>query len=241
MPTQRSNLKVFAFAGLFLILLQGCHRTMYTPNMHNVPLLQEKKQIRSNITLSNFQMAYGLSDGIGIMLNTHYPVNELFKEIGEDQTGRKLFGEIGIGHFRKAKKDGIFEIYTGIGTGSISFQNRPGREFDRFSTRYMRYFVQPSIGLVQPNLHVALSMRYAIVKFYNTDTSNYVYTPFNDTDYDLSLINETPYHFIEPSVTFAYGKHSIQSFIQMTRVFQLNSQEIRYRNVELNFGMHIRI
>ncbi len=42
---------------------------MYVPNMHNVPLLKEKNELVVNLSTTNYQSAYAITDNIALMTN----------------------------------------------------------------------------------------------------------------------------------------------------------------------------
>jgi len=54
---------------IVMLIGQSCGRTLYQPNIHNVPMMKEKNEFRSSVTLTDFQASYAISDKIGIIVN----------------------------------------------------------------------------------------------------------------------------------------------------------------------------
>ncbi|MDF1695702.1 MAG: hypothetical protein P1U56_07730 [Saprospiraceae bacterium] len=231
----------FIWCVFAIILCQSCSRTMYTPNMHNVPLMKEKKEAQATVTLSNFQASYGLIDGLGVMLNGHIPRKDSWTELTEDRSAKKYFIEAGIGHFQRIGDMGVFEIYGGGGMGKIAFDNRNGMTMDKFSTEYSRYFLQPSFGISNEVVELAFALRFVNLRFYNVDDSEYVFNGSNTFGEDLSKIDQSTYSFVEPSVTFRVGWKFAKFQFQIARARQINFAPIDFRKVEYNFGVHINI
>ena len=230
---------------LFIVVLiffcSSCKRTLYVPNMQNVPLLKEKNEIRASFTPSNVQAAYGITNGLGLMLNAHFPNSLTLQELEGDLSTKRRFYEGGIGYFTKVNELGVFEIYGGVGKGKVSFDNRGNNIKDKFSSKFSRYFIQPSIGWTLENVDLAISLRYTRLSFYDLDTSEYIFDASKGFDQDLSLIDQNSYSFVEPAITLRLGMKYAKSFFQLQRVAQLNSEIIEYRDMQYTFGIHINI
>lgn len=237
--TAMKNLLNFGAFILVLLFLQSCNRNIYTPNMHNVPLMKEKKEVQATFNFSNYQVAYGLADGLGVMLNGNIPTQTNISFDGDDFTQNKSFVELGVGHFRTMKEEGVFEIYAGGGFGDIGFDNRFGRTMDKFSTNYARYFVQPSIGFSSELFDMALAVRFVNLRFFNVDDSQYVFDESNEFEQDLSLIDQSTYTFAEPSLTIRAGWRYVKLQFQAVRAHQLNNAPIAFREVKYYLGIHL--
>ena len=104
----------------FVLLISQSCRPLYVPNIHNVPLLKEKKDVSITLSPNDLQGAYAVSDNIGIMLNLYRNnVNQAF-DFEEDVS--RSFCDFGVGYFKEFGKFGVFEIYGGYGIGGLKFE-----------------------------------------------------------------------------------------------------------------------
>ena len=234
--------KLFVLAcGIFIIQSCSTNRTLYIPNHQNVSQLEEKGELVANLTFTNYQLAYAITDHIGIMANAHFPNFGFISEALEDTSGDKNYFEGGIGYFRQVNEIGTFEIFAGVGHGLVSFENSSdGFTMNKFSTRFERYFIQPSIGWKQDRYELAFSLRYSYVNFYDTDLSEYVFDPEEGFE-DLNLARQNPFHFVDPAVTFKAGNEFGKLFIQLQRSNQWGDPDIRNRSNILGFGVSLNI
>ncbi len=136
---------------------------------------------------------------------------------------KQQYVEFGSGYFKPIKKQGIFEIYAGIGLGK-TLTNRTTSINDsslNMSADFTRFFLQPSYTFFSNDIiEVAFSMRYSALKFHNV--SNPV--PIYDKDYSYMYgINEPLYHFIEPVATCRIGHKRIKGYIQGGFSYLLNN------------------
>ena len=69
--SQMNIITILFTTSTLILLIQGC-ALMYFPNMQNVPLLKDKHELKSTIGISNYQVAYSITQHIGIMLNGQY-------------------------------------------------------------------------------------------------------------------------------------------------------------------------
>ena len=232
-----------------LLIGQSCGRTLYIPNMHNVPLMKEKNELRANITPTDFQASYGVTNNIGLMLNgqsvttkdSHQYNKGIYgpRAYGQDNNSKRHYIEVGIGYFKPIKKNGVFEFYAGSGRGKLSFNNEDHVGRDKFSANFSRYFVQPSIGLTFGAIDIAYSLRYVNLRFHGSDTSEYEYE--NTTGKDLSEIEKHSYSFREPGLTLRVGWKYVKLHFHIASAYQIGGPDIKQQEMNGNFGLHINI
>jgi hypothetical protein len=164
------------------MLFISCVAPLYIPNGINVPLMKEKgdANFRFGNSLSghDFQSSYAISDEIGLMLNVNYC------PLGYADSHRKhKFVEIGIGRFKKYKKYGIVELYSGLGIGTATAaENEPlfsGTEITITNGRYIRLFTQCGIGGRSELLDLGLYCREIYHNFYYIDNPHTDYARQN--------------------------------------------------------------
>lgn len=240
------NLLFYAIGIFLLFSSQACHRNIYTPNAHNVPLFQEKGDVQMNLGFSNIQAALAVSDNVGVMFNTQLGTkgySESILSIGEDQSTKRNLFELGGGYFNKLDSDFVFEVYAGAGLGKISFDNREDMVFDKYNAKSSRLFLQPGIGYSNDFIDLAFSLRFTHLNFHNADISEYVYNPEESyfTDNDLNQLDKHAYSFVEPAVTLRLGLKHVKLHMQLVWVRQINDSDINYHKGLANIGLHINL
>ena len=100
---------------ILVMYLTGCTHYYYAPNTHNIPLFQEKDEIRFSIGSSTsgdiigggsgteLQGAYAITNKIGIIANVGFTKNSSGGELGKGH-----FFELGAGYFKPLGKNLIF-------------------------------------------------------------------------------------------------------------------------------------
>ena len=126
------NTNTFLLFTTAIILLQSCTRVMYVPNMQNTPLLKEKNEVRATLATSNYQIAYGVTDGLGVMLNGYSQNHEGSFSLSTATASKRKFTEIGVGYFKPLNNLTVFEVYTGAGIGKVEFDKHEYQNQGRF-------------------------------------------------------------------------------------------------------------
>lgn len=146
-----------------LCLLNGC-ATYYKPNSQNVPLFQERGEVRAVVGANkggpswgeaegrDFQGAYAVTNHLGVMANMFF-ISDADDWSGDTGKGRLV--ECGVGYFSPLSGHWVFETYGGAGLGKLT---RIGT-FGRTSVSARRVFLQPSIGYASRGFDAALSLR----------------------------------------------------------------------------------
>ncbi|MCC9138311.1 hypothetical protein ACFSKU_18020 [Pontibacter silvestris] len=139
------------FAGLcagLMLLTSGCVST-YMPNVPNVPMFTEKKEISAGGHISlkgniSFTSAYAVSDHFAVMLN-----GSIVDKQGKKNSFQHNLLEAGGGYFTTFGPEDrrILEVYAGYGGGSSTRKKREQREDGTWfmTTRdaeFDKYFLQ---------------------------------------------------------------------------------------------------
>jgi hypothetical protein len=238
---QKMNAPQLTIVFFVLMISQSC-RPLYVPNIHNVPLLKEKKDVSVTLNPNELQGAYAVTNNIGVMLNL-YKNNVNFTFDYEGGVSRSLC-EVGVGCFKKFGKFGVFEIYGGYGIGGLEFGKSSGAN-DFYSANTSRIFLQPNIGFSNKFLDIILSTRLFSYSLNDPDLSRY---QGPDTfDFDLSHVHEKSYLYIEPAITIKLGWKQAKFFIQQIIPIPLNNERnvlealpIAYIGVYLNFSKTLK-
>jgi len=240
-------LKKLLFITLVLIILSSC-KIMYIPNTQNVPMLEEKGDIKLEIGNKDLQLAYGVTDHLGIMVNGYYNKNEWSVTSGtldNQYLSTRSLIEGGVGYYTTMGESGRFEVYGGAGYGKVNydydlFDNGTLTESNTFGINMMRIFLQPAIGLQTDNIGFAFSTRLAGVNFSNIDTVGY--SPTDLEAEGLHELEDDMFIFIEPALTLRFGIKYVQLQLQPYYNLQLAGPEsINSRKFGFNMGLYLSI
>ena len=232
--------------------LTSCKPNAYLPNTIHTPLLKEKGEIRATVNFSNVQLAYAVTDKIGIMANGQFStlsqtttnVTSTGDLIEEDITKQTL-GEIGVGYFKPIGTNGVFEVYGGGGYGNVNinssstFPGSVGNYQRTLTTLATKFFLQPSIGLTNEIFDLAFTPRLTGMMYDNRTLDGY---PIDELDIvkileDDGLNTLTGLHmFFEPGVTFRVGYKWIKFQTQIFYVAQISGEDISYIPLQFHIG-----
>ncbi len=219
-----------------LSLLTSCSRTAYVPSVQNVPMLTEKHDINGTITFNNIQSAYAISDHIGLTLSAE--TDGIFKNLTDEDESKKHVVEVGAGYFTPISEDLYFNIYSGAGLGKISFQENTFNEMGRFSSRKANYYIQPSISYQTRFVELAFSTRVTGVDFFDMNDSEYFVNTEATDPFDLRLINDPFYTFVEPAFTLRAGHENIKISLQIQHSLIINGDPITSKDRRFVMGVN---
>ena len=229
---------------LFTVIVISSCNVMYMPNMENVPLMSEKGDMKFNLSSTNAQASYAITDNIALMANGYKRDNSWTSagdSVNFEYTSDRFLAEGGVGYFRPLSDDVIFEVYGGGGFGQIAF-DYIDVDFDidkRFSANMTRYFVQPNIGYKNEIIEFAFSSRLTALKFSGIEAKNYTVQDLV-TD-DLFQIDKPTYFFFEPAFTIRLGYKWVKLHFQTIYSTKLNTEPLNYRGLGINLGIYVDI
>lgn len=235
--------KVKLIIPFLILLMTGCN-VAYIPNQHNVPVMQEKGDTKINLSTTNIQGSYAFSDKYAVMANFYFRENDWESSVDsmttttqENYTANRFLGEAGIGYYNPLSEKATFEVFTGVGLGSIDFTNSfstLGNESSYYADM-AKVFLQPDIGYESEYFDAIFSTRLNYVGFTNIDTSDYALSNLKrDNLYNL---NKHPYFFLEPAITLRLGYRYVKLHTQAILATKLNPEEINYRSFGINMGV----
>jgi hypothetical protein len=236
---------------LNVVSLSSCNKLLYIPNSHNVPLLEEKGDIKVGVTIKDLQVAYGITDHLGVMANAYYNKNDwavsngtsIFLDYNYKST-RSLF-EGGLGYYSAVSDYGRFEVFGGAGFGHVNYdyytiENGRRTQSNIFGADYTRFFLQPAVGMQGNLFGLAFSTRLTGVNFSSIDTTGY--TPVELTEEGLNELEDNMFFFIEPALTFRVGVKYVQFQIQPYYNLQVaGPTSINAREFGCNVGVYLSI
>lgn len=237
---------------IFLLLfLSSCSHYFYIPNSHNVPLFQEKGEMRAFVCKNGdfdgreIQTAYAVTDHIGIMANGFYvPFAEDYE--GNDGSGYLIEG--GAGYFTKLKRRWSFETYAGYGAGNVQnkyyqqnvgfWANSEPYYAGRSIMNINRIFIQPSFGFTSSAFDIALSNRFSGIWYTNVRAydlpQNFEYAD------DLKRMRKGAFIQVEPAVTVRAGWKYAKLQLQLGFSGNINNRPFRYYDYgNMNLGLYL--
>jgi opacity protein-like surface antigen len=228
-------------------LFSSC-KIMYIPNSQNVPLLEEKGDIKAEISTKDLQVAYGITDHLGIMANGYFNKNEwsLLSGTYENKffSTRSLI-EGGLGYYTTLGENGRFEAYGGAGFGHVNYDydlydNDTLTNSNSFGINMMRIFIQPAIGTQSKNVGFAFSTRIAAVNFSGMDSTGY--SPTELEAEGLDELQSNMFIFVEPAITLRVGVKYVQFQLQPYYNLQVaGPTSINAKKFGLNVGVYLSI
>ena len=229
----------------------SCNRDIYVPNQVNAPLLKEKNEFKANLSLSNWQAAYAVSDNIAIMVNGQYVSRAFWFDNDDNNNDDDLFVdkntrggllEGGVGFFKAldTKQRAVFDVYAGYGNGAFktlegAYSSAPDgtSKIDyQLRTQFHKFFVQPSFGLSHKVVEAAFTPRFSIVKFYNQTMGVKAFE--NDTQRrdNFLRLGDNAVPFFEPAFTVRVGYRYVKFHAQL--MFSVPMNDETYSGYDVN-------
>lgn len=235
---------------VILTSLNSCSHYYYAPNSHNVPLFQKEKEARIRIALSQgltslserekhvgveIQGAYSITKNIGIMVNGFFVKSQSANN--DDVWGKGSFIEFGSGYFKQLINKSVFEIYAGIGRGTVTNQYDVTRMTS--TVNFTRYFIQPSIGMHSKGFDFAFSPRFCGLNFNKIAYKNNIY---QGDKQDLEYMKNNEFSFLfEPAVTIRAGGQHFKLQGQMVYSHNVSNPKLAQGVFNFNVGVLIII
>lgn len=230
--------------------MQSC-AVMYSPSMQNVPLLQEKNEVRATVGFSDFQGAYAFSDKFAVMLNGYYNNgasmfnnDTYFSSYSYERKSQHI--EAGGGYFKHLNDNAIIECYGGLGFGSSTFKkyfsdslNSIPKLNSSFLANTNRFFIQPSIGYSIDYFDVAFSTRIQLLSYSNVNSNGF--SAVELYDYKLLNIDQPVFFFLEPALTMRFGYKYVKFHAQAVFSYKYNTERLHYIPFVFNVGIHVNI
>jgi hypothetical protein len=194
----------------------------YVPNTLNTPLLNNKGEIQIGINsgIAGFdpQLAYAVTDHIGIMLNGSFRNST---SDSSDAFHKHAFLELAPGYYTNLGKIGRFEVYGGYGYSRLKAYSESGIIESFADASCNRFFIQPAIGLTTPIVDFSFASRFALVNLRQNDLH------FTEL-------------FFEPALTCKLGYKYVKGIVQMGLSLPANSEGIDFNYQPFIFSIGIQ-
>ncbi len=167
------------------------------------------------------QINYSITNHLGIMINGSFISHD---DNTTNMIHKHSFGEIGFGYYQKIYNMWQFEIYGGAGYGKLLMQRHNNiNTYTSADANYMRYFIQPAIGLSTKYIDFSLGTRFVILDGTYMETS---------LSYNRS--------FLENAATIRIGGEQIKGVFQFGYILPIQTD--RFENHQafmLSIGVQV--
>ncbi|WP_298741449.1 hypothetical protein [uncultured Chitinophaga sp.] len=233
------------------LFLASCNKYIYVPNTVNAPLLKEKHELKASISPTNYQAAFAVANKIAIMANGQYvyrwDLNDNDTRSNDDDLfldkhtrGGVFEGAVGFFQPLDTKKRMIFDTYAGFGAGRFKTLDRAFNDDGstgivndyQLTTRFSKFFVQPSIGFVHPVFEAVFSSRVSVLNFYGMGAGDKAFAGQETQRAEFLRISNGTHALLEPAFTFRVGYKYVKFQSQFS--FMLPFDDATYGGYELN-------
>ncbi|MFT2008199.1 hypothetical protein ACMA1I_05950 [Pontibacter sp. 13R65] len=244
--------RISLFYMLLLLLASGCS-VVYTPTMQNVPLMQEKGDLKMVLNPNNLQAAYAVSDHIAVMANgsynrTKWTISDSSNTTPHTYKPYRYNLEAAVGYYRPVIEKVFMEVYGGAGFGHTHLHNHPifvGNTSDEpeeqhrlFSADNRKIFIQPTIGLSEDVVELSISSRLVAQQFRNVSTT---YSDWYLEHNQLANVDQHTHLFVEPCFTLRVGFKWVKFQTQAIYSAKISRPELAYKPVQLNFALQFNL
>jgi hypothetical protein len=204
---------------LMIVMLVGitsCSPVLYSTVGQNVPLFKEKGEVSMGAGLASADNGTGLSVQLSGAVGNHVALLGSFYSLSEENadddawSGSGSYGEFAVGAFGTLNAQGnlVYEVFGGIGSGKIENE----RYESPTNVKFIKPFIQPSIGYTSKWFEAAFTPRIGVVSY-----TDHTFT-WDDPTEKLMLeraFEEAKNTFVfEPGLTIRTGYKGIKLQLQ---------------------------
>lgn len=219
MVNANKQMQLLLIGGVIItLLLQSC-AAHYATNMVNTPMLKQQGDLQIGGSVGhlglNGQLAYAVSDNVGVMLNGKQHEAWYADDLATSNT--VMFVEAGAGYYKWLSEHTIFEMYGGYGLGEVNLVH--AQKNTDITYILSRPFVQPSIGIQ--------------VDFFSLNfATRFTHAGLRSDTIELSGF------FIEPAITTKLQFDQLSAIYQMgiVRTLHTDTPEMQVLPFWLAFG-----
>lgn len=241
------RIRLFLMA-LPVLVLASCSRDIYVPNQVNAPVLKEKNEVKASLSLTNWQVAYAVTDNIAVMANGQYVYRNWLNNdsdtdddalfVDKNTRGGVIEGAIGFFKPVDTKKRAVFDVYAGYGHGAFKTLDRDyspdssvANDF-RLRTQFHKFFIQPSFGLSHKVVEAVFTSRFSVIKFYNQTVGPKAFESDPQRRENFLHLGDKAVPFFEPAFTVRAGYRYIKWYGQL--MFSVPLKDETYNAYDVN-------
>lgn len=263
-PLYRKKQLALGITVTVIFSLSSCTHRYYMPNIQNVPLFKEKNEVRVMAALSTgedvgafeIQTAYSITNKFAVMGNFMAASGSSSRYSAEG-----TYGDVAFGYYKSLNKYFVFETYGGLGisnqkhkytfntnNGGMGTSNQysnynnyyyytyPSTPSSTYTSniRFMKAFIQPSIGLSLNAFDFILSSRLGYVSFYDINNPGRL-QEVRDIEENRDML------LFEPGATIRLGWKVLKLQAQCTVQLNNKADRIQTEQVSFSLGMYFSI
>jgi hypothetical protein len=239
-----------SLAFIFLIFT-GCTGYQFVAPAHCVPVNHEKGHCVGNLSLNTCQLDYAFSEHFSAFVTTSF-------RLYEDRENRTWHwadslgfikmdkhNELGLGVtcFKNYGDFGSFELLTGIGYGTVKYDNFQKQqdvyEFS-FHARKFNCNIQPSLSVrYEDFIDFSIYSRISYNQYFNIRSSMDLRPFWELKDYDAFFYGRQSagFCFLEPGFQIRIGLKYIKLLLEVSGTVDLFSNEIIYKPYRFMVGI----
>ncbi len=246
---------------LYLLLISicfcSCGRDLYVPNTANLLVLEEKNDLKANLSINAIQVAYSPRNNIGLKGDFGYVRSR------NDGERNLNIGTIGLGYYRSKKISPLFknseinmrrpqipsigfDIFANVSYGKLNTNS--GEAFQPGTFGQIPLTSSFRADLYKPNLStqvfwksktftVNFGVRYSFLHYFNA----VAFGEFTDLELEnaAELIRNSPAGHFEYDLKVSNGNNQIASFIALS--WNQKSTLLKDNNSSITFGLDVNI
>ena len=221
--------------------LNSCTHYYYIPNVQNVPLLREKKEFHGTLAVGGgqeistveVQAAYAITDNLALMTNF---AGAKGGEKSNNNWGKGKYIEGAVGYYRPLDEFVVAEVYAGLGVSNQHHQYGTA-EYNNGTAdlSFVKYFLQPSVGLTFKAFEIAVSTRFSRLSFLNVDNRITMDNP--ELHYVDALAQNKVSYLFEPALTIRGGCENIKLQLQLSSTKNLTHPNLQFEKSNISLGV----
>jgi len=230
---------------ILAIAMSSCTHYYYIPNVQNVPLFREKNEFRGTIaagggeeiSTAEVQVAYSVTKNLAIMTNF---MSGKGGEVEDNNWAKGKYLDGAVGYFKPFNEFGSFEIYAGFGACNQHHQYGTKDYSDGTADlSFVKYFLQPSLGLTFRAFDIAISTRFSQLSFYKVD--NQITMDNIELYYVDTIAQNKKSYLFEPALTIRGGWKNVKVQLQFSASKNLTQPNLRFEKSNISIGIYFTI
>jgi len=219
--------------------LCSCSHYYYVSNVQNVPLFKDKNEYRISGSIGEgdesssveVQTAVSVTENVAIMANF---MRATGGDLKSTNYGKGNYFEGALGYFKPVKKNGVFEIFGGVGGCEQHHEYAGygnGQYYDISDISFWKFFVQPSFGFTSNVIDIAFSTRFCGLNYYNVSS-------VSNSHENMNTLSNGSHFFLEPAITLRVGWKHIKGQLQYVYSGYLNNTKLNfYEYTHISMGI----
>lgn len=224
---------------LFITYLSSCSPVPYANVGQNVPMFRNKGEVSFTGGLGSTEDAQGVGLQAAVAADSSLALIASFYSLknndNTDWTGSGSYIEFGAGRYGVINKSiCIYDVFGGIGFGGI--KNQSGSS--SLDIKFMKPFVQGSIGITSKWMDVAFTPRFALPIY--TSYKNQLTDPEQRMQAEAFFKESKSQFVFEPGVTLRFGYKGVKANLGFcVSTFSLDEQysDVSTNNTYLTAGL----